>query len=153
MTVTFQLAQEDDLAVLLPFMRQLFESDNPPVDQAFNEPAARRAVLDLLRKPDFGRVWLILSNGQPAGYVVLTIGYSLEYQGHDAFIDELFLAEPYRGHGLGRQAIALVEETCREWGVNALHLEVERPNHQAQALYRRAGFEDHDRYLMTKWLK
>jgi GNAT superfamily N-acetyltransferase len=153
MTVTFQLAQKDDLAVLLPFMQALFESDNPPTDQPFDEPAARQAVLDLLKKPDFGRVWLIMSDGQPAGYVVLTIGYSLEYQGHDAFIDELFLTEPYRGQGIGQQAIVLVEETCRELGVNALHLEVERPNLRAQMLYRRVGFEDHDRYLMTKWLK
>lgn len=152
MTVTFQPAQEQDLETLLPFMRALFASDNPP-DHDFDEPAARQAVLDLLGKPAFGRVWLIRVADQPAGYVVLTIGYSLEYQGHDAFIDELFLAEPYRGQGIGRQAIALVEQTCRELGVNALHLEVERPNTRAQALYRRAGFEDHDRYLMTKWLK
>lgn len=56
MTVTFQLAQKDDLAVLLPFMQALFESDNPPTNQPFDEPTARQAVLDLLKKPDFGRV-------------------------------------------------------------------------------------------------
>jgi ribosomal protein S18 acetylase RimI-like enzyme len=33
-----------------------------------------------------------------------------------------------------------------------LHLEVERANTAAQGVYRRAGFKDHDRYLLTKWL-
>jgi len=37
-------------------------------------------------------------------------------------------------------------------GVKALHLEVERTNTAAQAFYRKIGFKDHSRYLMTKWL-
>jgi ribosomal protein S18 acetylase RimI-like enzyme len=37
-------------------------------------------------------------------------------------------------------------------GVHTLHLEVERKNVRAHHLYRKMGFEDHDRYLMTKWL-
>ncbi|HEX2680374.1 MAG TPA: hypothetical protein VHQ03_03690 [Candidatus Dormibacteraeota bacterium] len=35
-------------------------------------------------------------------------------------------------------------------GVHALHLEVTHANTGAQQLYRKFGFEDHDRYLMTK---
>jgi len=35
-----------------------------------------------------GRVWLIQYQGQVIGYVILTLGYSLEYGGRDAFIDE-----------------------------------------------------------------
>jgi ribosomal protein S18 acetylase RimI-like enzyme len=37
--------------------------------------------------------------------------------------------------------------------VNAIHLEVDRGNHPALELYRRIGYQDHDRFLMTKWLK
>jgi ribosomal protein S18 acetylase RimI-like enzyme len=53
---------------------------------------------------------------------------------------------------VGKSAIKFVEEACRALGVQALHLEVGRDNPRAQALYRRVGFEDHDRYLMTKWI-
>jgi ribosomal protein S18 acetylase RimI-like enzyme len=45
-----------------------------------------------------------------------------------------------------------VEKAARERGVNAMHLEVSRGNDAALELYRRGGYVDHDRCLMTKWL-
>jgi ribosomal protein S18 acetylase RimI-like enzyme len=36
--------------------------------------------------------------------------------------------------------------------VQALHLEVELAKTKAQAFYHKVGFEDHDRYLLTKRL-
>jgi ribosomal protein S18 acetylase RimI-like enzyme len=43
-----------------------------------------------------------------------------------------------------------LEEACRSLEVQALHLEVERANTKAQAFYHKVGFEDHDRYMLTK---
>jgi ribosomal protein S18 acetylase RimI-like enzyme len=37
-------------------------------------------------------------------------------------------------------------------GVNAVHLEVDHGNDSALELYRRVGYREHDRFLMTKWL-
>jgi GNAT superfamily N-acetyltransferase len=86
------------------------------------------------------------------GYVAVALGFSFEYRGREAFVDELLIAESHRGRGLGGEALEVAEEYCREQGVNALHLEVERHREKALELYRRRGFEDHNRYLMTKWL-
>jgi ribosomal protein S18 acetylase RimI-like enzyme len=83
---------------------------------------------------------------------VLTIGFSFEFHGHDAFIDELYIDQVHRRRGFGRQAVAFLEEKAREIGVKAVHLEVDRGNDPAFELYRRVGYEDHDRFLMTKWL-
>ena len=69
----------------------------------FDEQKARVALLTLLRDPNLGRVWLILDGAVAAGYIVLCFGYSLEWLGRDAFVDEFFLREPYRGRGLGTQ--------------------------------------------------
>ena len=99
-----------------------------------------------------GGVWLIRSGASAVGYVVLTLGYSIEFRGRDAFLDELYLRPEARGRGAGRKALEFVEGVCRSLGVRALHLEVERANAGAQALYRKAGFVDPDRYLMTKWV-
>lgn len=143
---SFRQAHEGDVETLLAFMEQLYRHDRIP----WNEPQARAALANLLTHPDLGQVWLIEHEGETAGYLVLTLGYSLEYHGRDAFIDEIFIREEYRGQGIGKAALEFAEEACRALGVKALHLEVERTNLSAQAFYRSAGFEDHDRYLMTR---
>ena len=87
------------------------------------------------------------------GYLVLTFGFSLEYSGRDALIDELFLREQFREFGIGRQAINFVTEFCRADGIKTIHLEVEHHNETAKELYRKTGFIDYKRYFLTKWIK
>lgn len=45
-----------------------------------------------------------------------------------------------------------IENACPALEIQAVHLEVERKNTAAQSFYRQAGFEDQERYLMTKWI-
>ena len=97
-------------------------------------------------------MWLIKAGDEAIGYVALTLGYSLEYHGRDAFIDEIYIRESHRGKGAGARPIKFVEAACRSLEVQALHLEVERANIKARAFYHKVGFEDHDRYLLTKWI-
>jgi GNAT superfamily N-acetyltransferase len=146
MAPQFRLAREADVDLLLDFMRQFYALEGYP----FDEGAGRAALATLVRDPSLGRAWLIREGDAAIGYVVLTFGYSLEYRGRDAFVDELFLRADWRGRGVGAQAISFVVEQCRSLGVRALHLEVERANAAGQALYRRAGFTDHGRHLLTR---
>ncbi|MSQ48522.1 MAG: GNAT family N-acetyltransferase [Deltaproteobacteria bacterium] len=146
MELIFRVATRADLDSLLPLVRAYYEFDH----LAFDEGIARTALGNFIDDPTFGRVWLIYDEAEAIGYLVLTLGYSLEYGGRDAFIDEVYIRAEYRGHGIGRQAMAFAETQCRAVGVRALHLEVERDNTNAHALYRKVGFVDHDRYLMTK---
>ena len=67
-------------------------------------------------------------------------------------MDELFVAADSRGRGLGTSGLALAEAECRALGVRTLQLEVERDNVAAQELYRRSGFKDYNRFLLTKRL-
>jgi ribosomal protein S18 acetylase RimI-like enzyme len=64
----------------------------------------------------------------------------------------LFVLPSFRGQGIGSQVIALVEEKCRQLQLKALHLESERTNAGATALYLKLGFVDYDRRLLTKLL-
>ncbi|HKI72983.1 MAG TPA: GNAT family N-acetyltransferase [Verrucomicrobiae bacterium] len=139
-----------DEAQLLPMMRKLAEQQ--PGAIKFDEPAVRVTFGRFLSVPAFGKVWLLCEGTKPVGYVVLTLGFSFEFHGHDAFIDELYIEAAFGRRGYGRQAVAFVERKAREMGVNAIHLEVGRGNDPACELYRRAGYQDHDRFLMTKWL-
>jgi ribosomal protein S18 acetylase RimI-like enzyme len=83
----------------------------------------------------------------------LTFGYSLEYQGRDAFIDELYIDVAHRNQGIGSKTLQFALAACRELDINAIHLEVEPTNAAGLSLYRRFGFEDHDRKLMTRWIE
>jgi ribosomal protein S18 acetylase RimI-like enzyme len=133
---------------LLGLMQSLYEHDAI----AFDAPAAREALVYLLNNPQHGVVMGITDGEVPVGYAVVTFGYSLEFRGIDAFLDELYIMESHRGLGLARTAIEMAEAICQRRGVRALHLEVERENVHAQAVYRKLGFRDHDRYLLTKWI-
>ncbi len=142
----FRAAVEQDTDAIIEMMRRYYAEEGYP----FVDADARRAVTDLVADDNLGRLWAILDQNRVIGYLAVTLGYSLEYRGRDAFIDELFILEEARGLGLGSEALGIAEAYCRERSVKALHLEVERHRETAFELYRRTGFEDHDRYLMTK---
>jgi GNAT superfamily N-acetyltransferase len=144
----FKPAESADIDKLAAFMREFYEYDHI----AYDEQAAREALEKFLSRALPARVWVIVSDEEAVGYMALTFGCSLEFRGKDAFLDEIYIREDRRGQGIGQRALEFIEEVCRAEGVKALHLEVERENARAQVLYRKSGFKDHDRYLMTKWI-
>jgi GNAT superfamily N-acetyltransferase len=132
-------------------MRALEDSDPGPTP--FDETRRRAVYEEFTRNRALGQFWLICINREPVGYVVLTLGFSFEYRGRDAFIDELYLRPEHRGKGIGRRTLQFVEHQAQKAGVNALHLEVSRDNRAALQLYLHSGYVNHDRYLMTKKLE
>lgn len=150
-SLEFREALPRDEALLLPMMRALAQQD--PEVIPFNEPAVRAAFHQFLSLPAFGRIWLPHKGAELIGYIILAIGFSFEFRGHDAFIDELYIVPAHRRRGFGRHAMVFLEQQAREMGVNAIHLEVDPGNNSALELYRRTGYIDHNRFLMTKWLQ
>jgi diamine N-acetyltransferase len=148
--VEIREAKARDLPALLRRMRSLAEQ--PPAIP-FEEGEVRAALDKFLDHAELGRAWLLWLGEKPAGYVILTLGYSFEFRGRDAFIDELYIEREFRRRWLARRALEFVEEKARVSGVNALHLEVGRGNDPALELYRRSGYENHGRHLLTKWLR
>lgn len=147
--IHFRPATTADLDILIDFMQQFYAIDQ----YAFDELIARSALRTLIEDPSLGRVWVI-SKQEAIGYVVVTFGYSLEFHGRNAMVDELFLTAPHRNQGIGTQTLQFVVEQCRLLGIRALHLEVEHTNEAGLILYRNMGFKPHEhRYLMTRWIE
>lgn len=144
----FRPATDSDLAAVLLLMQDYYREDG----YQFDAVESAEAVSALIGDGRLGRLWVACERESVVGYLAVTLGFSLEYRGRDAFIDELYVAESHRGLGLGREALQLAESYCRDNGVMALHLEVEHHRKAARALYSRVGFECHDRVLMTKLL-
>lgn len=135
-----------DSDTLLGFMRRFNASQGYPFDDA----SARKILVTLLGSPSLGRVWLVEAAGSAVGYLVLTFGFSFEYGGRDAFVDEFFIEPGSRGRGLGRDALSFALREAERLGVHAVHLEVERSNTSAHGLYHALGFAGNDRQLLTR---
>jgi len=145
----FRVAVESDADLLLDFMQSYYAFDG----HGFDREKARGALIPLLGNPDYGRAWLILDDDTPIGYIVICLGYSLEWLGRDAFVDEFYLREEYRGRGWGQKIMTFLEDEARDLGVRALHLEVVDGNEAAGHLYRKLGFQPHHSTFFSKWVE
>jgi ribosomal protein S18 acetylase RimI-like enzyme len=137
MTTTTRHATLDDIPALVELMREFYAEADYPLDKQW----AAASFSALLRDDSRGAVWIAFDDSEPAGYVVLTVRFSMEYGGLDAFIDDLFIRPAYRRRGLGRAALRALFDECERRQVLAVHVEVGRDNVRAQALYRSYGLE------------
>lgn len=144
----FRRAAVTDVPAVLAMMREMYAEDGG----SFEAAPAERALRELIADADKGAAWIAEDDAGACAYAVLTFGFSLEFHGRDAFVDELFVRAHRRGQGLARAALALIESECRAQGAHALHLEVTPTNEPAVALYRRFGFAMRGRQLMSKAL-
>ena len=145
---SFRRATDGDVDTVVEMMRDYYDDEGYPFDAVATRDAAQR----LCESAELGALWMIDVSDEPVGYLVVTFGFSMEYRGRDAFIDDLYLRPDARGQGIGTQAIATAEAFCRAHDVHALHLEVEGEKLGARRLYERSGFVANDRALMTKRL-
>jgi diamine N-acetyltransferase len=165
--ISFKLATNEDSAAILQMMEEFYAIDNYP----FNKDRNRRNLEKLFSDDNLGRLWIVSSvlvstdrknkvdSGDTAhgsestvvGYICATFGFSFEYGGRDAFIDEFFIKPNFRNQSIGRQAMEFVEQELTKLGIEAVHLEVERHNENGNRLYTKQGYKDKGRFLLTKW--
>lgn len=124
-----------DVPALVDLMAEFYGESSFPLDRA----SAAQSFDDLLNDPSRGAVWLLEADGAPAGHVVLSVRFAMEFGGLLAYIDDLFVRPGQRRRGLARVGLEALIEECRRRGCRALHVEVAPDNVAANALYRRYG--------------
>jgi ribosomal protein S18 acetylase RimI-like enzyme len=137
----------DDIPILVDLMQEFYAEANYPLDRRW----AAASFSSLMKDDSLGAVWIIFHDSEPVGHVVLTIRFSMEYGGFDAFIDDLFIRSAYRRRGLARAALRTLFDECARRKVLALHVEVGHDNVAAKALYQSYGLEpyDNERVMLT----
>lgn len=78
--------------------------------------------------------------GAPVGFINLTIRQTALHQSPSAMIDELVVAEEYRGKGIGNQLVLAAIKKCRQFGCCEVEVSTEKTNVKARKFYRKCGF-------------
>ena len=105
------------------------------------DPAQGNAVSEVEMSPPAGWFFLARLEGRPAG-----CGALLRIDATTGEIKRMWTAPFARGLGVARRLIAAIEQTARETGLTTLRLDTNRALTEAQALYRKLGFEETERY-------
>lgn len=140
MTTAIRKATSEDIPALVDMMREFYAESDYPLDGIWAAGSFRA----LLRDEAFGAAWIVCTDSEPAGYVVLTVRFSMEYGGLDAFVDDLFVRKEFRRRGLARALLKELFDECASRRVLAVHVEVGRDNEAAKALYGGFGLKPGD---------
>lgn len=138
----------EDLAILLELVRDFHLLEH----LAYDRNVISGILSALIANPNLGQLWIAEAHGSIQGYAVLGYGYSVEYGGRDAFIDEIYLSPDVRGHGLGTAFLLHVRDEAWKAGVSVIHLEVDHDNARAFEVYSRFGFKPKNRKMMSLWM-
>ena len=144
MSAALRLARPEDIDRLMGLVTAMHSESGIAQDM----DQTRNALAPLLDGIPHGCVYLIGPGRAPLGYIVLTFGWSVEFGGLDAFVDELYIRPAVRGRGIATEVLLDLPKALAEAGLTALHLEVDRTNEAAHKLYLRTGFKPRDRYMM-----
>lgn len=142
MTIAFRSAEFSDVNLLVQLNKALHKLEGTNYDTE----RARAAFKGFIGHPELGEIWMICDDGVPIGYIVMNRGYSIQFGGPYALVDEMYLEDKYRERGIGRQSLEFVEEHCRFSNMTALYLEITRENMAAQGFYQRMGFTHREQY-------
>ena len=141
---SFKPLEITDIEVITQMMQDFYAIDNYPMDVE----VAKNLFHEFISNENLGKSWLIYSENEIVGYIILTYIFSFEYGGKIAFVDELFIKETARGKGFGKEAIQFIQQEVPKLSLKLLYLEVEPHNENAQKLYLAHDFERHNRKLM-----
>jgi ribosomal protein S18 acetylase RimI-like enzyme len=147
--IEFKPLTAPDIETIVSMMQEFYAIDNYPI----KSDVSKALFEEFISNKNLGKAWLIVSDNEIVGYIILTFVFSFEYQGRIAFLDELYVTEKARGKGIGNEAIAFIKTKSHELSLKLVYLEVEPHNKKAQKLYLANGFESHKRQLMQYKIK
>lgn len=137
-------AESDDLAGLMPLIREFYRVDR----HEFDEATILTALIPLLADDLFGQVWVTEDNGEVTGYAVVTWSYSLESGGRDCILDEIYVEQ--RSSGTGSRLLEAAMAGAAQAGARAIFLETEAHNRRVRSFYARHGFQEEDSVWMSR---
>jgi ribosomal protein S18 acetylase RimI-like enzyme len=129
-------AEAADVTRLLTAFRDWWGRDWP------DDASFARSVERLMGDP--GTEFLLAAaaeDAEPAGVCQVRYRWSAWWEAEDAFLEDLYVLDSARGHGLGRALTEAAAARAAERGCRRIELDVSEANEPAMALYTALGFE------------
>jgi GNAT superfamily N-acetyltransferase len=130
-------AEPADIPALAGLLAELFtlESDFRP-DLAKQEQGLRLIV----ENPATGRIFVLRAGGRIVGMASALFTVSTAEGGPVVLLEDVIVAEGYRGRGLGRKLVGHVLDWARDNGFRRVTLLADRDNDLALRFYEGLGF-------------
>jgi len=129
-------AESETVAALLVEFRDWHGRDWPSAN------AFLASVERLIETPD--AEYLLASpddDSPPAGVCQVRYRHSVWMAADDCWVEDVFVRESARGHGVGQALMSLALDRARQRGCRRVELDVNERNDAALALYEALGFE------------
>ena len=91
-----------------------------------------------------GEVAVLLAEEPPCGLALARLRPSIWSAGLDAYLEELYVAPPERGKGLGRALLAATIAAVRDAGALRIEVGTSESDTAARGLYERCGFSNRE---------
>jgi GNAT superfamily N-acetyltransferase len=130
-------ASVQDVSALAILVEQYWSFEGIP---GFDTRRIEELLRAALRAEARARCWLAEQAGEPAGYLLAVLVFSLEHGGVMAEIDEFFVAPACRGQGIGAALLTEAERVLQESGVRRLQLQLASGNMHARDFYVARGY-------------
>jgi GNAT superfamily N-acetyltransferase len=111
-----------------------YEKLNPP-----NEEAKNRLQRDCLANPPKFRAFIGKIGDKSVSYIIYFFTYSSFLALPTLFVEDIFVLEEYRRHGVGRKMFDFLKQTAKAEGCGRIEFTVLEWNKPAQEFYERNG--------------
>lgn len=147
--LSIDFATADDVAAMTALLAELFaqEADFRP-----DGDKQRRGLQLILANPGLGRLFVLRLGGEVVGMANVLTSVSTAEGAPVAILEDVIVAAPHRGRGLGRRLLEHVIAWAGAAGMARISLLTDADNERAQATYARLGFSPSAMRVMRKSL-
>jgi GNAT superfamily N-acetyltransferase len=136
--VNIRPAVPEDLDSLVALLTELFALE---ADFTSDIDRQRRGLMLMLRPDERRTVQVADIDGHVVGMATAQGVISTAEGGEAAWVEDVVVAAPFRGQGIGRRLLHALEGWARMRGISRLQLVADRDNHAAKACYDQCGWQ------------
>lgn len=130
-------ADRSHVPTLASLLQDLFSQEQ---DFTPNAPKQVRGLMLILDHPECGRIFVARLNDEVIGMATALFTISTAEGGRVVLLEDVIVAQPYRGHGVGQLLIRHVLCWARSNGFLRVTLLADQNNVDALQFYERTGF-------------